>query len=62
MVMEAPIFAGGSRAVVMFVLIHPLTSILADKLSSKLRFLKKDSIINKQKSSKKWFFFLNVGL
>jgi len=31
-------FAGGSRAAAMFVFINPLTSILAEKLSSKLRF------------------------
>ena len=39
-----------------------LTPILAEKLSSKLRFLKQISIINKQKSSKRLYFFSNVGL
>ena len=39
-----------------------LTPILAEKLCSKLRFLKKNLIINKQKSSKRLYFFSNVGL
>ena len=47
----------------MFVFIHPLTSILAEKLSSKLPFLKLNSIINKQKSSIiKSYFLSNEGL
>ena len=41
----------------MFAFIHPLTAILAEKLSSK-----ENSIITKQKSSKKLYFFSNVGL
>ena len=35
---------------------------IAEKLSSKLRFLKLNSIINKRKSSRKSYFFSNVGL
>ena len=39
------------------ILIHTLTSILAEKsLSLKLRCLKQNSIINKQKSSEKSYF------
>ena len=49
-------------AAAMFVFICPLTSILAENLSPKLRFLKYNSMAHKQKSSKKSHFFSNVGL
>ena len=49
-------------AAAMFVFICPLTSILAENLSPKLRFLKYNSMAHKQKSSKKSHLFSNVGL
>ena len=45
----------------MFVFIHPLTCILAEKLSSKSRFFEIEFDNQKAKEFKTSYFFSNVG-